>query len=327
MKSKNYGAFETVLNMIIKYFMWIAAVALILTLLSGVVVVENDEVAVILRFGKIVESGKEQVIKPGLHFTFPYMIDEVIKVPVGKVQEQTIITHYDSQERVVENSREQKNRGDSPLIGGYVFTGDQNIVRIKVRVKYKISDAVSYALHVKDPAKMIDGAVSGELNSIVTSMCVDSILTSGKAQLAETLKANAQSALSALDCGILITNVEFTDLEPPIETKAAFEEVNAASVRKETLIQEANQFKATAIPEAQAQAGALVQGASVNQVEAVSKARAQVAEFEGLYKQYEKNPNMIMDSVFRLRIGKVLAKMGMSAVLPQDGEPPRLLLP
>lgn len=327
MKTKNYEAFETVLNLIIKYFKLIVAAAMILILLSGVVVVQSDEVAIILRFGKVVESSGESVLKPGLHFAFPYFIDEVIKVPVGKIQELTVDTFYESKVVFDENLREMKNYGKDIIGDNYIITGDQNIVRIQVRMKYRISEPLAYAVYVKSPQNMIDGILSSELNSLVSSMGVDSILTSGKKRLAETLKDEVQDTLSTLDCGITITNIEFTDLVPPREAMASFEEVNAASVKKETLLQEANQLKATVIPGAQAEADDLIQKAAVSQAEMTSKAKAEVAEFNGLYQQYEKTPDIIMDGIFRQRISAILAKSGTSVVIPENGEAPRLVLP
>jgi membrane protease subunit HflK len=327
MKTKNYEALETTLNLILKYFKLIVAAAAILILLSGIVAVDNDEVAIILRFGKVVENDKGSVLEPGLHFAFPYFIDEVIRVPVGKIQEQTVDTFYASTIVFNENLREMKNRGKDVMGDNYIITGDQNVVRIKVRLKYRISDPLEYAIFVNDPQKMIDGALSGELNSLAASMRVDNILTSGQKKLAEALKENVQNALSAQACGITITNIEFTDLTPPREAMSAFEEVNAASVQKETLIQEANQFRASVVPEAQAEADALIQKASVNRAETVGKAKAEIAEFNGLYKQYEKTPNIIMDGIFRQRIAAILTKMGTSVVIPENGDPPRLLLP
>lgn len=132
MENKNTETFETILNSLIKYSKWIVIVALILILLSGVVVVQNDESAVVLRFGKVMGEGEGQIKGPGLHFTFPYIIDEVIKVPVGKVQEQTIVTHYGEGSWI---------SSDIPS-SGYILTGDQNIILINVKAKYRIDDPV-----------------------------------------------------------------------------------------------------------------------------------------------------------------------------------------
>lgn len=72
----------------IRYCKWLIVILVALICCSGIRVVNNHEVAVVLRFGRLVgDTREEQVKEPGLLLAFPYVIDEVIKVPVGKVHE------------------------------------------------------------------------------------------------------------------------------------------------------------------------------------------------------------------------------------------------
>ena len=52
--------------------------------------VQPDEIAVKLRFGKPVGVGEAQILKPGLHWAFPYPIDEIVRISVG--QSRTIVS-------------------------------------------------------------------------------------------------------------------------------------------------------------------------------------------------------------------------------------------
>src|SRR3954466_2359102 len=58
----------------------------VLFFLSGIFTVPSQERAIILRFGKPLGTGQQQLIGPGLHFSFPAPIDEVVRVPVGGLQ-------------------------------------------------------------------------------------------------------------------------------------------------------------------------------------------------------------------------------------------------
>ena len=53
---------------------------------SGFFQVGPSEKAVILRFGKPVGEGKSVLLGPGLHWSFPYPIDEVVKIPITEIQ-------------------------------------------------------------------------------------------------------------------------------------------------------------------------------------------------------------------------------------------------
>ena len=46
-----------------------------------------------------------------------------------------------------------------------------------------------------------------------------------------------------------------------------------------------------------------------------------MAEFQGLYEEYVMNPDVVLEGVFRERVAAVLAKMGATVVLPEEGSP------
>src|SRR5271154_5711363 len=53
---------------------------------SGFFTVGPSEKAVILRFGKPVGEGENRLLGAGLHWSFPYPIDEVVKIPITEQQ-------------------------------------------------------------------------------------------------------------------------------------------------------------------------------------------------------------------------------------------------
>ena len=53
---------------------------------SGIFQVGPQEKAVILRFGKPVGEGEKALLGPGLHWSFPYPIDEVVRIPITEIQ-------------------------------------------------------------------------------------------------------------------------------------------------------------------------------------------------------------------------------------------------
>src|SRR5262249_15806903 len=53
---------------------------------SGVFTVPSQEKAIVLRFGRPVGVGEDQLLGPGLHWSFPYPVDEVVRIPISQVQ-------------------------------------------------------------------------------------------------------------------------------------------------------------------------------------------------------------------------------------------------
>ncbi len=284
---------------------------------TGVFRVESDEVAIILRFGQLVGDTEEtQILQPGLHFAFPYIIDEVIYIPVSKVQEVVVNTHTSNNQSI----------GDDVTQNGYVLSGDHNVVLIEATVKYRITDPVAYALYHADSEKAIEDAVSGRLFAIASSAQVDDLLTTGKQALASRAMSESQDILDAIGCGITITGVELTDVVPPIALQSAFEAVTNASVEKQTLIEQANEYREMVVPLAQAEAQLLIDTATSNRETEISQMVQNIATFEGLLDQYELSPDSVMEASIRIRMSAILSRMQV-VVIPDGKIPSTILLP
>ena len=316
MNNKSFQSFTQVLEYIIKYFKWIVAFACVLIVLSGIYRVESNEVAVVLRFGRLVgNTPDEQIKKPGLHFAFPFFVDEVFNIPVHTVHEREISTHYGADPS---HSNVEMN--------GYLLTGDNNVVLIRAKVRYQIADAAQYTLFSNNAGKTIDGIVSGELTRTVATMDIDSVLTRGRAELALGILRNSQIILNEMKLGVAITSVELTEIVPPAETASHFESVRSAAVTKETRIQQAREQASTKMFQAEAAASAAKQSAISEQTRRLTTARNEMAEFNGLYNQFTQAPEIIMAGTFRQRISAILAKTGGTIIVPDGGEPPVILL-
>lgn len=319
MKKKSIDVFEAFLTSAIRYFKWFVAAAVVVILLTGVYKVDAGEVAVVLRFGALTGTEQQSQIKrPGLHFALPNFIDEVIKIPVEKVQELTVTTLNSTGDTV----------GGSVRKKGYVITGDSNILLLKMAVKYKISDPVSYALYINDAENMLTGVITSEMSTLAAKTGVDEMLTVEKNTICASTMRNAQEVLDRLGLGVTVTNIELTGIVPPPEAVEAFDNATTASVRRQTLIQQANDHRESAIPKAESDAQKLIDDAKANQASAVAKATAIAEQFNGLYSQFAADPEVVKNGVFRARVGALIAKSGKTVVIP-DGEngAPKIVLP
>ena len=319
MKQKSIALFEGFLSTGIRYFKWVVVAAAAIILLTGIYKVDSSEVAVVLRFGALTGATREEQIKqPGLHFSLPNFIDEVVKVPVERVQELSVGALYGGGSLV-----------DKAIhANGYAITGDSNIVRMDIALKYKISDPVAYALRVNGITETLQGIVTGEMTALVAGTAVDDVLTTEKSALTTQTMRNAQTVIDRVGLGVTVTNIELTAITPPAEAIEAFNNATTASVQKQTLIQRAKDYEESAIPEAEARSKELIDGANAAQASAVAKATAVAEEFNGLYQQYTQNPDVVYNGVFRARVSKILQQSGATIVVPEtEGGNTRLILP
>ena len=307
---KKNTVFEDILSTLTRYFVILVAIVVVLICLSGVRIVKSGEVAVVLRFGKLVgNTYEEQVHDPGLFFAFPYIIDEVITVPVGSVKELTVTTHYTEGEML--NSEQR----------GYVITGDQNIAVISASVKYNITDAVSYALHVKDADRIINAAVSGAMVKSAAHRAVDGILTSEKEAYATEVRAMAQQTLDEIGTGITLSNLELTKVSMPEEVRETYENVNAATVQAATLAEKALQYRDSLMPYAESMRTSLISNAYSRQSTAIAEAEQYLAEFRGVLAEYEANPGSleaIKTRIYTQKMMEMLARIKKVYLVPDD---------
>lgn len=319
MKKKSIEIFEGFLNAGIKYLKWALVVAVAIILLTGIYKVDSSEVAVVLRFGAITgETREEQIKQPGLHFSLPNFIDEVVKIPVERIQELSVGTLYGTGATI----------GNPVQTNGYAITGDSNIVRLDIVLKYKVSDPVAYALRVNDFSTTLNGIITSEMTAMITKTAVDDVLTTEKSALTSQTMKNAQSVIDRTGLGVTLTNIELTVVTPPTEAIDAFNKATTASVQKQTLIQQAKDYEESAIPAAEAKSKQLVDDANAAQSAAVAKATSITEEFKGLYLQYQQNPEVVKNGVFRSRVAKILQQSGATIVTPDSsGGTTRVVLP
>ena len=192
---KKKTMFSEVLATVTKYFLILVVLVMLLIFCSGIRIVDSGNVALILRFGELVgDTREEQIHEPGLLLAFPYIIDEVIIVPVDSVMEQSVTTYY--------TDTESSSSG-----GNYVITGDQNIAVLSASVKYVVSDPVAYALNISDIESIINGCVSTAMLTEAAGTDADVMLTSGKEAFAANSMAAASEKLEAVGAGVSLTSL------------------------------------------------------------------------------------------------------------------------
>ncbi len=298
--------FSDTLTAVTRYLKILVVVVVVGICLSGIRVVKSGNVALVLRCGKLVgNTYEEQVHESGLLFAFPYIIDEVITVPVSSVMEQTVTTHY--------------SEGVYTKNGAYVITGDQNIAQMAASVKYMVNDPVKYALNVKDIESIIDASVSNAMLSEAAGYDVDNLLTTEKDKFSTETQKRAQEKLDKADVGVTITTVELTQVTMPAEVRSAYNEVNAATVRAATILEDARSSKTTQIKAAEAIAADKRATASANQANKVSAANVALAEFWGLLDEYNQSPEVVSIRVRSAKMQAILKKIGTIRALSGEG--------
>ncbi len=295
---------EDVLKTVSRVFLVLVIVVVICIAFSGVRIVKSGEVALVLRFGKLVgDTRDEQIHEAGLMFCFPSFIDEVITVSTDTVMQQDIRTHLN-----------EESWGD----GGYFITGDNNIVLVNAMVKYKVSDPVSYALQMNEIDSIIDSVVRGTMMRTAANTSGDAILTSGKKEYEQTIFQTAQTQLDTLQTGIALQALELTSVTMPKAVKGYYEQLNAATIEAATLMEEAELYKSTVLPGAEATAQELLSEANQAHASSISTAQSNLVEFWGVLEEYNQDPEVVRTRLYNSKLSLILDNMGSIRVVQAD---------
>ena len=313
-----------VLGALIRKAHWPILLLLVAYLFSGITAVQPNEVAVVLRFGRLVsDSPAEQVHQSGLLWALPRPLDEVIRIEVGKVHEVEIDDLWRSPESMRLPPESEEAQRIDPEAEGYCLTGDRNIVQLYLLARYRVLDPVAYALVQEDPHELLRNVVQTEVVSATGRTSIDSVLSEERKAVGTTVRARAQARLDALASGLDLIAVEFAEFAPPDAVIPAFMEVQTAYVEGYRTYLEAQRYRAMELPKAESDRDAMLSDARIYVANLLADARGDSQAFGLLVAQYEKSPRVLAERLYLEGIENVFSKAGRRwFVQPPIGEAP-----
>ncbi len=275
--------------------MWIiAGLLLIVWIIPGTFYfVEPDEEGVVVTFGKF-----SRITTPGMHFKFPSPIEHASTPRVKKIRRAEIGF------RTTQGGGIQKVPAESLML-----TGDQNIVDINLVVQYKVMDSVAYLFNVKRVHKLVRSTTETVVRGIVGSRKIDEALTTGKSVIQIAAQEQIQALLNKYKSGVQIVTIQLQDVHPPEQVASAFKDVVSAREDKERMINEAQGYRNSVIPEARGQAAQIIRASEAYREEKVSMAQGDGERFNLQYKEYKKAPQITRKRLYLETMEEILPSM------------------
>jgi membrane protease subunit HflK len=288
---------------------WVAGMA-VLYALSGITVVKPAEVAVVLRWGRLVGATPAlQQHGPGLLIAFPRPIDEVVRVETKRISELWISTFATPGDWTYDSTLD-------PVTSGYALTGDRNVVQAEMIARYRVKDPVAWAFYGPDEEDVLRFEVTAMMVRSLGEMGVDRVLSEGRKDLVATAMQRAQAGLDAVHSGLELSSLELVRLAPPGALLSAFEGVQSAFIGAETRKKEALAFAQQAIPDAQAAADRAVQGARAAAAGDAARAKGEADAFLALAREYRANPVVVRERLYRDAIDRAIARAADTRWVP-----------
>lgn len=306
-----------------RYAYLIAAGVVIIWGSSGIYVIQQGEQGMVFRFGRLAQVN----VGPGLHYHVPSPIERVETIPVEMIQRvergfRTVGRAAGSARAYQWESRHQSGSYEKRLDESLIFTGDENIIDINTVFQYQVRDPMKYVLSLEDPALAVAAYGQETLRRVVSITGIDELLTTDRIRIETEVAARLQTRLDGSDSGIDVIGVKLQDVHPPVEVVGAFREVASAREDKNRMINQAEAYRDSLVPEARGLAAEYLAEAEAQRTESVERATGEASRFAAMVEQYRKNREVTEIRMYLETMEVVLPGLEKFIVEPgMGGEP------
>jgi membrane protease subunit HflK len=272
----------------------VAMVAMVVVFFcSGFFTVGPQQKAVILRFGKPVGEGQQALLGAGLHWHFPYPIDDKVIIPITEVQKvsSTVGWYYQTPEQQASGEDAPGGASLDPGRDGYVITADQNIIHVKATLYYHIDDPLRYVFDFTSASNTVQNALNNALLDSAARFNVDNLLLLDQTGFKDAVRQRVTDLTDRQRMGITIDNCE-VDHTPPQRLKADFDRVTTARENRNKLVEDATSYATRVLNAAGAQAVTITNLAVGERDNYVNSLKAEAKRFSDLLPQYQKYPSL-----------------------------------
>ncbi len=276
----------------------------IVWLFTGIYIVDAGKQGVVLRFGEYTKA-----TQPGPHWHIPYPIEQVEIVDV-------------EQRRFVEIGYRSAGGGQNAVVvprEALMLTQDENIVNIQLAVQYQVSDPREFLFNVRDPELVLKQVAESAIREVVGRSEMDFILKEGRAEVVSSTKTVMQAILDEFKSGLLVSDVNLQDAQPPDDVQAAFSDAIKAREDKERLKNEAEAYANDIVPKARGAAARQIQEAEAYKAAVTAKSEGEANRFEALLVEYKKAPLVTRKRLYLDTIESVMSSSSKVLVDTDSG--------
>jgi len=297
----------------------VVIVALIM-LFSSFFVVDQKEQAAVLTFGRFT-----RLAEPGLHFKAPFGIQKNYNVPTQVVLKDEF--GFRTERPGITSIRSQEEFPNESLM----LTGDLNIVDVEWIIQFRIVDPYKWLFGVQERDKTIRDISQSVINELVGDRAIFDVIGSERANIESQGQERMNELFDKYNLGIRVTTVKLQNIVPPAgPVKDAFEDVNKAIQDRNRLINEGQEAYNNAIPKAKGVAEQMISEAQGYSIERTNKAQGDVARFNRVLDEYNRNPGVtrtrlyyeMYEDVFKDARGVELIDKNLRNFIPFKSLPP-----
>jgi modulator of FtsH protease HflK len=281
-------------------------VGLVGWLFTGIYQVNEQERAVVLRFGTY-----HRLEDPGFKIRLPNPIERHINVPVNTVIQTAI------------GSGSEAN---------LMLTGDENIVDIDFTINWRIAQPREYLFNVVDEDRstgrheLIEQIGESAMREVVGTSSFEPITTGDRTGVETRVRDVMQSTLNSYKAGIEIVSISLRQATAPEEVVAVQREVSSAEQDKARREAEGIAYRNKVVPEAEGRAQQMIQEAEGYKIARVAEARGEADRFNLIYTEYRAAPRVTRERMFLETMERILGRSDKIILDSKTGAVPFLPL-
>ena len=295
---------------------------IVMFIFSGFFIVGPQQRAIVLHFGRApVEQGEKALLGPGLHFSWPYPIDEYVKIPITGVQKANSTACWYATTAAAEAAGNEPPPGLmlNPAVDGFGITADENIVHSRATLTYRISDPVRFTFGLSDARRAITNALDDALLYATAHYKVDDILTRDRIGFRELVLKRATQLADAQNLGITIEQCTINSIPPRQQNvRQAFDDVLKAEIDRSKKMNDARSYENTVTNRAVADAAGKINLAESERVRLVNEVSSRADQFRELLPKYEQNPQLFAQQRLMDTLGRVFTNVQEKILVPES---------
>lgn len=266
-------------------------------LLSSFYQVPAYSVGVVQRFGKYLNTSQ-----PGLNFKLPFGIDRVTQVEVRR----QLKMEFGYGTRGASNQYQYNEDFNDMANERNMVTGDLNAAVVEWVVQFQIDDARDFVFNFMEPQSTLRDMSESVMREVIGDRSIDEVLTVGRQEIEVQSLKRLQEIVETLDMGVRIDQVQLGNVNPPVEVKDSFDEVNRAQQQKEDSINKANGEYNRVIPEARGKAEQSLSQAEGYATQRINQAQGDATRFTALLTEYQKAPEVTKKRIYLETLSEIL---------------------
>ena len=287
--------------------------------LSGIYLVQPNEVAVVTTFGAYARNEG-----PGPRYHLPWPIEKVEKVPVTTLNRLDIGSVAGGAAVAASSDGTSTTEGaSSPSL---MLTSDKDIVDLNFSVTWRISDPGRYVFATRDPEDAVKSVAESAMREVVGRTSLDDVLNKSRGKVQFETADKMQRILDSWGVGVRVVEVQIRSAGPPPEVVSAFRDVQSAQQDRDSAENVADAYRNKVVNEAKGDAARIVQAAQAYREQAERTATGEASRFNAIYAEYRKSPQATRDRLYLETMERVL-RSSNKVVISGKGVTAPVILP